>query len=113
MLRLVLFRLVHERQVAFALRLYRYGHTYIGVGLLQVYDVRIKEPDTTFAGASRHRAFVVRASVDADTAMPRSLKAQEPVAVGKDVSTSVVEVVAPCAGILNLLYFETLLLDLN
>ncbi len=76
-------------------------HTHIGIVLLERDDVLVTQTDAALASTTRHRTLIVGAAVDADATVAWRKQAQEPVPVGLDAATTILEVVLPCAGILD------------
>ena len=71
------------------------GHADVGEVLLQRDDVLVEQTDAALAGAASDGVLVIGAAVDADAAVAWRIKPEEPVPVGLDVATAVLEVVAP------------------
>ena len=64
-------------------------------------DVFVEQADAAFAGTAGDGVLVVGAAMDADALMTGRFQTQEPVAVGFDAATAVLEVVMPCRCILD------------
>ena len=77
------------------------GHAHVGKVLLEGDNVLVKQADAAFAGTTGNRILVIGAAVDADAAVAGCLQAQEPVPVGQNAATAVLEVVMPGGRVLN------------
>ena len=106
--RLVHFCLIHEGLVAFVLSLYGDRHAHVCKGFLEMDDVAIKEANATLAGAARHTALIVGATMNAYTSMPWGEQTQKPMPISQNVTTPIAKVVTPSAGILYLCNFKWL-----
>ncbi len=76
------------------------GHADVGEVLFQRNDVLVEQADATLAGAAGDGVLVVGAAVDAYALVAGRLQAEEPVTIGLDIATAVVEVVFPGRSVL-------------